>query len=171
VRDERRVAWVPNFVMRMMAEHAETSAPLETGGVIIGYWVTVGVEAVITAATGPGPSACHFPERFEPDTTYHRAEIAREYEESGRLHVYLGDWHTHPRNPPIPSKLDRNTLRFIARAPRARMPVPLMGIVGQGASQFHGRWSLAIWRHVPLRDRFRSRLAPVMSLRIQPYGD
>lgn len=131
---------------------ADRVAPCETGGVLVGYWARPAREVVITAVLGPGPRAVHLEERFEPDSEYHRREVARLYEASGRLHSYLGDWHTHPRSGPWPSPLDHKTLRTIARDPGARAATPLMAILGV-AEPGDSRRVLLVWRHVPRSER------------------
>jgi len=111
----------------MALDHGR-EAPAETGGIVMGYWVSE-KEVVITAATSAGPRAGHCEDRYDPDVEHDQAEIARIYAETGRLHTYLGDWHTHPDSGPGLSRRDRRTLRAIASDPGARAPTPLMVIV------------------------------------------
>lgn len=139
----------------MILDHIR-HAPAETGGVVMGYWVS-DREVVITAATSAGPRATHREDGYEPDVDHDQLEIARIYHESGRLHTYLGDWHTHPGSGPGLSRRDRNTLRAIAVDAGARAPEPLMIII---ASSLDGL-SMAVWcRRVGARraDRFRPKL-------------
>src|SRR2546425_707963 len=89
-------AWLSEATYEKMLAEAERTLPNETGGVLIGYWAVPFREVVLTAVVGPGPQALHDTDIFIPDPEYQEAEIARCYEESGRLHTYLGDWHTHP---------------------------------------------------------------------------
>lgn len=104
-------------------------APQETGGVLMGYWVSP-EEVVVAHATSAGPNARHMRDGYEPDIAHDQVEIARIYESSGRLHTYLGDWHTHPATGPGMSRRDRRTLVGIAADPGARASAPLMVIVG-----------------------------------------
>lgn len=128
-------------------------APNETGGVVMGYWVSDS-EIVITAATSAGPRAIHREDGYEPDVAHDHREIARIYRESGRLSTYLGDWHTHPGSGPGLSRRDRNTLRAIAVDAGARAPEPLMVII---ASSLDGL-SMAVWcRRVGARRSARLR--------------
>lgn len=130
-----------------MAAEANRVFPFETGGVLMGYWVDPGGEVVITHATGPGPRAVHGLYSFNPDADYQEEEIARHYEASGRLHSYLGDWHTHPRESAYLSRRDRRTLRKIATCPEARAPIPIMAVLGAGKPE----WLLGIWKYSPTR--------------------
>lgn len=111
----------------MLAEAARM-APLETGGMLLGY--RVGDEVVVQAITGPGPDAKHHRARFEPDAAWQQQELERVYAESGRITTYLGDWHTHPAGVPVPSRRDRKTARKVAREKSARAPRPLTAILG-----------------------------------------
>ncbi len=153
------IAWIAEQVLTALRAEADHAFPLETGGVLLGYWATLPEEVVIADAIGPGPQALHGERRFRPDRDYQEAEIARRYEESGRYHTYLGDWHTHPRTGPRLSGLDRRTLRSIARDRDARAPVPLMAVLGGGIT-----WDLVVWCLVP-----RSHPLPVFRSRILPF--
>lgn len=140
----RPSVWVNSRDLSFLTDEAEKAHPLETGGVFIGYWRKDGLDAVITHVLGPGPAAVHTTDRFEPDTPYHVAEVARIYRESGHISTYLGDWHTHPESEARLSALDRRTLREIAADPGARAPRALMGVLA-GASA----WNLTVWVHSP----------------------
>lgn len=168
LRPKPGVVWVPSDVLESIVGEADRVAPLETGGVLLGYWSVVGQELVITAATGPGPRASHRPKGFDPDSEYHRLEIARLYAQSGRLHGYVGDWHTHPAGGYHPSRLDRRTLQRIARSPGARAPVPVMAILGEGPEGANG-WRLAIWRLVRWKDWLEMGVTSVTCLTIRQY--
>lgn len=128
----------------MLAE-AKHAFPNETGGVLIGYWAVLFQEIVLTTVVGPGPHAIHGTDSFMPDSEYQEAEIARYYHASGRLHTYLGDWHTHPNSSPRMSRIDRKTLKNIAGDPDARTPVPIMAILAGGKP-----WTLRVWRGDPI---------------------
>lgn len=39
--------------------------------------------------------------------------IKREYESSHHKRIYLGEWHTHPENVPIPSRIDISSIREV----------------------------------------------------------
>lgn len=105
----------------------------------MGYWAEANV--VITHAVGPGPNATHGKISFIPDAQYQEDEVARIYEESGRLSTYLGDWHTHPRGSTRMSPRDRRTLRRIAFSTEARCPKPLMALCAGGKE----KWLMGVW--------------------------
>lgn len=138
------VVWIADVIEQALIAEAARHFPRETGGLLLGYWATPFSELVITDAVGPGPRAVHQLTGFHPDTAYQAAEIARRYEASGRLHTYIGDWHTHPNGSHRLSRLDRQTLRRIADYGPARAPIPIMAILAGGAP-----WRLAVWRLTP----------------------
>jgi integrative and conjugative element protein (TIGR02256 family) len=144
----------------MLAEAARRY-PLETGGVLMGYWSEDYKAVAITAITGPGPKAIHKRTAFVPDSDFHEAEISRFYVHSGRIHTYLGDWHTHPDGICHLSSKDRATLKRISRYKAARAPMPIMGILA-GSSD----WRLGVWCY--LRRGVESRwFSELQNLRLE----
>lgn len=126
---------------------ATKMAPLETGGVLMGYFK--GVDVVITDWIGAGPSARHEGASFEPDYDFQEREIAKIYQASGRVTTYVGDWHSHPEGGLALSRTDRGTLKRIANHPAARARQPLMMILAGRAP-----WRLGIWSWQPTFLRF-----------------
>lgn len=108
----------------------ERAGKNEVGGVLMGY--RSASDIVIVDVVGPGPAASLKPRRFVPDARWQNEEIARIYEDSGRIHTYLGDWHTHPGMLPYPSSRDKSTLKKIAESPESRAEEPVMLILGTG---------------------------------------
>lgn len=123
------IVWLGAGVEKTLLAEAVSKAPLETGGILLG-WIT-GADVCITNVIGPGPGAVHDTRSFEPDSRWQQDNIALLYERSVRRLAYLGDWHTHPAGKPEPSDQDRRTLRTIAQSSTARCPNPVMLIIGQ----------------------------------------
>lgn len=115
--------------MAVRAE-AHRAYPLETGGLLLGWWDEDGRTAWVETVVGPGPEAHHARASFEPDWHWQQDQVARLYTRYARRLQYLGDWHTHPNGRPVPSRADRSAALEIADAPTARAPHPLMLIVG-----------------------------------------
>ncbi len=134
------VAWIARPAVGVLAADHVRYAPDETGGVLLGYWGNV-LEVVITEATSAGLGAEHSQARYAPDSKHDASEIARIYEQSGRIHAYLGDWHSHPAGSLGLSRRDRRTLARIGRHEEARAAVPLMAILASESEQL----TLAIW--------------------------
>lgn len=128
-----------------MTEEAEDAVPRETGGLLLGYIAPASTpeEVLIEDVLGPGPGAEHTTRSFVPDSAWQQEQLAAAYEGSGRITTYLGDWHTHPRGVPAPSRRDRRTARVIARLRTSRLPRPLMLIL---ASDADGKWTLVVYR-------------------------
>jgi integrative and conjugative element protein (TIGR02256 family) len=134
-------AWITTNALNTLITEAERRYPNETGGLLIGY--STNDDVIITAVTTPGPYAHHTSTQYVPDAEHDQEQVAKHYEESGRLHTYLGDWHTHPDAVPYLSPTDANTLRRIASTPTARQLRPLMCIAGGRP----GAWLPIVWRH------------------------
>jgi integrative and conjugative element protein (TIGR02256 family) len=130
--------WLPASVLESMRAEADRSAPNETGGLLVGYWS--GDTAVVVSTIGPGPRAKHRRTWFEPDGEWQNAELARVYEVSGRVHTYVGDWHSHPGARAEMSETDRATMFAIAADADARAPRAITVILG-GASP----WDVRAW--------------------------
>jgi integrative and conjugative element protein (TIGR02256 family) len=134
-----RIAWVDKRLLGLMSAESECWCPKETGGILVGYWSDRDV--VITDIIGPGPKAVHRRYSFTPDAKWQENEIARTYEESGRVITYLGDWHSHPHGTPGLSIKDLVTLLRVAIHKPARAPRPIMGILHNNP-----QWELMVWR-------------------------
>jgi integrative and conjugative element protein (TIGR02256 family) len=137
--------WLAEHALMEMLTEAEERSPLETGGMLLGYAAPRAEpeELMVETVLGPGPGSRHFKHRFEPDGAWQERELAKIYQASGRITTYLGDWHTHPGGLPLPSRRDRKTARAIARKKSARMPRPLMLILGSDSKD---GWSPAVFR-------------------------
>ena len=136
---------------------AKEKAPLETGGMLVGYLGVEPAELVVTGMIGGGPDAIEKREGFEPNGAWQREELARRYEESGRVTTFVGDWHSHPAGVAAPSRKDVRTARRISRARAARMKEPLTLIA---ACEENERWTIAGYRY----RRWRLR-----AVRLEPF--
>jgi integrative and conjugative element protein (TIGR02256 family) len=132
--------WIAETVLLSVAEEAERHVPNETGGVLLGH--RTGNEVVVVAAIDAGPAAVRWRSGFKPDADFQEAEIERIFRSSDGAVTYLGDWHSHPTAPAVPSKPDRRTLRRIATDPDAQCPMPTMLILEQDEFEL---WSAAGW--------------------------
>jgi len=124
-----RSLWISEQALQDLAKEADRAYPLETGGVLIGYFAENG-EPVVFSIVGPGPNAVHRRQRFMPDHDWQCLQLDEAFEQSSGKLVYVGDWHTHPDGSPRMSWLDHRTLRVIARHSQAQVPHPLMLIGG-----------------------------------------
>jgi len=121
--------WLGSRAHLELEDEAKRFHPLETGGILVGYFSDHGTP-VVYAVVGPGPGAVHRRLRFTPDHAWQCHQLDMLFEQSDGLWTYIGDWHTHPDGVPQMSWLDRRTLRSIAKHPDARTPRPVMLIGG-----------------------------------------
>lgn len=124
----KRCVWIKNSVVQFIIDQAKHWGNLETGGILAGY--VSGGDIVVTQIVGPGPKAKHTASSFKPDSKYHSERIAEIYERSNREDTYLGDWHTHPNARSYLSPKDKETLVRIGNYKKARMPSPIMLVLG-----------------------------------------
>lgn len=138
----RQIAfWLKQEVGAQIADEASACYPLESGGVLMGYWAD-STNVVATAYIGPGPNADHRKNEFTPDDSWQTQRIADHYTASGRMDTYLGDWHSHPDA--IDHRIswkDRITLWRIACHAPAHAPIPLM-VITTGTPN---KWSVSAW--------------------------
>ena len=120
--------WIANSAYNDILKEYKQKEPLETGGVLMGYWTKEG--AVITDIIGPGENSIHKKVSFIPDNKYHIQEVARIYKDSGRTITYLGDWHSHPDAESYLSSQDIRTLIKISKHKASRLKFPIMMVYG-----------------------------------------
>lgn len=147
-------AWISQSVLVRIRQEAEKKAPLETGGLLIGYVSTDDDDVVITDMIGPGPRAKHLKWTFRPDYIHHRKEVARIFDESEGDLTYLGDWHSHPSAPSYLSFLDKHALRNIARFPGNHINRPIMMVLGGVDREKRCVWTPCVWRISPITPKF-----------------
>ena len=123
--------WINSSTLRKLQILAERDFPVETGGVLVGYFADNG-EVVVKDVVGPGPNAKHRRFSFVPDHAWQCQRLDEIYQSSAGIAVYLGDWHTHPDGCPKMSWADKRTLHRIASYSQARTSVPIMVIGGGG---------------------------------------
>lgn len=145
MRQPKLNIWIPQYLLDQVLDEANKFFPNETGGLLMGYYVDKQQVIVITDIVDAGPKAIHTPTSFIPDYKYQEQEIAKLYELSGRLHTYLGDWHSHPTGSPTLSGKDKRTLGNIAIHSPARAPEPIMLMLG-GITD---RWKIKFWKLRP----------------------
>lgn len=153
------VVWLPRALVDRMVCDAERYGKRETGGMIVGYEGRDRAgEVVVTELIAAGPKAKRGEYEFHPDGRWQRRELARLYEESGRVATFLGDWHSHPHGLPLPSETDLETAARTAANERARAPRPLTIILGRDKDD----WIVIAFRYqagkmVPARLRVFDR--------------
>ncbi len=88
----------------------EKSTSVESAGLLIGYYNQNG-EVLIDTFTTPKASDQRTRTTFKLDAQAHQAEIDEAYIASDQLLGYVGTWHTHPQDLPLPSIPDKTDWR------------------------------------------------------------
>ncbi|PXY41854.1 hypothetical protein DMB65_04625 [Flavobacterium cheongpyeongense] len=102
--------------------------PNEFGGFLIGNYSETQTHLIITNTILPNKFK-GTPYLFERDTIGIDDKLKQFYAEEPKKY-YLGEWHTHPNNLPIPSSTDINAINSIANHPEVSIKNPLMLIIG-----------------------------------------
>jgi integrative and conjugative element protein (TIGR02256 family) len=117
-------AWITESAHNVLVDLAGQSAPLETGGILVGVlrdddpWIVMAVEI-----EDPGRGRSRF--TIPQDVTPAVIELTRQID---ARFGYVGDWHTHPANLPT-SEIDKGTLQRSARRPRRGKQPALLIVV------------------------------------------
>lgn len=99
----------------------------EAGGILLGY--VRGAHLEIIEATEPSRFDRRFKFLFERMPFFHRRLAMKRWRESNGLIRYVGEWHTHPQNQPVPSSIDLQEWQQLAIDRRDGRPL-LALIVG-----------------------------------------
>lgn len=82
----------------------------ETGGIVLGHDHPEG-DVLVTVAGDPGPRATRRPVWFRRDLSHAQELADAAYEADGS--VWIGEWHTHLKGPPTPSRYDLRIYRSL----------------------------------------------------------
>lgn len=126
-----RLLWLEREVINNIISEANEKYPLETGGLLAGYYSDKSNEIVVQMVTYPGTDAIHGKYTYKPDYPFDEKRVGDIYDHSNGEITYLGDWHAHPNSAPGLSRRDRRVLRNIAKFPENYIDAPVMLIFGQ----------------------------------------
>ncbi|WP_398471493.1 Mov34/MPN/PAD-1 family protein [Tardiphaga sp.] len=110
----------------------------ESGGILLGS--IRGPHLEITALTVPAPADVRTMTRFVRQDRVHQAAADNSWKRSAQEIGFMGEWHTHPSGPPVPSTIDRASWAKLT----AHMGHPMCFLLASPQG----------WRgfYVPLRD-------------------
>ncbi len=120
---------------RIRLEARRSEDGLETGGVLMGFDPVGSRPLEIHRAAGPGPSAVREPTFFRRDLAFSVQLVDEAFADVGA--AWVGDWHTHPRGPDAPSRLDLSTYEGFLRDPDLHLEVFCAFIVVPGSAGWH----------------------------------
>ncbi len=102
------------MVERTIAAYvADPEIQKEAGGIFIGSYRGPHIE--INTCTTPMPRDVRRPTLFDRSDPGHQATALNAWKMSGGTETYVGEWHTHPVDDPIPSNLDLQTWRAVMK--------------------------------------------------------
>lgn len=104
------------------------TGPLETGGILIGRYAATLDRAIVTAASGAPSDSRSSRHSFQRGVRGLQRRLVRAWHEDQEF--YLGEWHSHPYNPPEASATDSARMRAIAESERYQCPEPVLLIIG-----------------------------------------
>lgn len=117
--------FVHRDVLRRMA--GVPVRPFEVAGWLLGFWADDESALFVTHATPPAsrgtPLGVHVSGRG------HKDKFQAAWDASEGAVTFLGDWHTHPGSPPVPSPTDHRALVKLASASEFGTPQPLIAIM------------------------------------------
>ena len=123
--------------------------PNEFGGFLIGNYSETQTHVRITDTILPHKFN-GTPYLFERDTIGIDDKLKQFYDEEPKKY-YLGEWHTHPNNLPIPSSTDIKAINSIANYPDVSIKNPVMLIIGYNKTKvelgFYVQFKNKIYRY------------------------
>ncbi len=160
----RERVWIARPVLTDIFARAKDKAPLETGGMLLGYEGVDPCELVVTQTIEAGPNAVEQKEAFAPNGPWQREELAAVYASSGRITTYLGDWHSHPAGTALPSPKDLRTAKRVARsrAARASRPLTIILMCDDEKGWLAAAYRYSRWRLRPVKlEPFKEESTPI----------
>jgi len=114
--------------------YAKRKYPFEFGGLLIGRYLdgnkTVSIEDILVQENAIS-SKFSF-ERGNSDAT---PELEKFFRQQPSL-TYVGEWHTHPDGPAVPSRQDLTSMQELAKDDRVLITNPVLMILGVSANRF-----------------------------------
>lgn len=101
--------------------------PLETGGILIGYYNCRHDTAIITMVAHPPKDSVRERTRFHRGVRGLQSILDDRW---SKREYYLGEWHCHPAGSPHPSRTDMRQMRSIANDVSLQCPEPILIIAG-----------------------------------------
>lgn len=127
--DQRKLLHISPAAMEVLTSHVQNNAQdPESGGILLG--TVHGEHLIVEQATAPTIWDIRLRTFFHRSVMGHAKFALERWRASNGTVRYLGEWHTHPEDHPIPSGLDRSEWRRVATGRRDKRP-QLSIIVGR----------------------------------------
>lgn len=120
-------------LLNKLVKKGTSHYPNEIGGFLVGYYAEDDKHLHITDTIVPTSfKASKY--SFERDSKGVEKKLDKYYKETPRK-FYVGEWHTHPDNYPIPSTTDISAINTIINNPNTRIANPVLLIIGYSKTQ------------------------------------
>ena len=119
---------ISDLLLKEIIDVGIQHCPNEFGGFLIGFYSEDSKQLNITDIILPKKYKAT-PYLFERDTIGVNERLRRFFKGEPKKY-YVGEWHTHPQNPPIPSSFDYNAMVAISNHKNVAIKNPLLLIVG-----------------------------------------
>lgn len=106
--------------------HELPRRPWEVGGWLLGYWSADREALVVTHGTPPAVRGTAL--GITISGKGHRRRFDEAWARSEGHVTFVGDWHTHPGGPAVPSRTDLRAMRQLAEDADYGTPGPLIAI-------------------------------------------
>jgi len=128
-------------VVGTLSRMCQEGLPLETGGILTGYYTADHSTAVVMTAE-PAPEDSRRSSRwFERGVRGLKERLFGLWDRPVEdCRYYIGEWHLHPLGPAVPSVQDRQQMMSISES-FADCPEPVLIVVG-GDSE---AWEVGLW--------------------------
>lgn len=120
---------IPFELLESMQALCDRAVSLETGGILVGNYNENHDCALLSEITGPPVDSKRGSTMFFRGVKGLMGLLRSRWKEQRTY--YLGEWHFHPGGRPIPSSVDHEQMKSIAKDLACRCPEPLLLIMGQ----------------------------------------
>lgn len=125
---DEQFVYFSQSVLDVFERHIQSDLATEAGGILLGY--VRGKHIEVLEASEPTHQDRRLRYFFERMIHGHKSLADRRWYESNGLVRYIGEWHTHPQEVPIPSSIDISEWQVLAQDRVDRRPL-LAVIVGR----------------------------------------
>jgi integrative and conjugative element protein (TIGR02256 family) len=120
-------------LLNSLLEKGKSHYPNEFGGFLVGYYADDNNHLHITDTILPKSfKASKY--SFERSTKGIEKKLCNYFKETPKK-FYVGEWHTHPENSPIPSSTDISAINAIINNQNACLANPVLLIIGYSKSK------------------------------------
>ncbi|MFC7526986.1 Mov34/MPN/PAD-1 family protein [Parapedobacter sp. GCM10030251] len=120
-------------LLKKLVEKGKSQYPHEFGGFLVGYYADDNRHLHITDMILPQSfKASKY--SYERSTKGIEKKLGNYYKETPKK-FYVGEWHTHPDNSPIPSMTDITAINTIINNQNACIANPVLLIIGYSKTQ------------------------------------